>query len=116
MTNEYVRGLRERPNLKHNNKKFSLKVGDVVIIRADERNRSKWKLGIVEDLIAARDGVVRVAKLRASKTSESSRTLVRYNQTSREARATCGSSFESICWTIQTDARRDDSCNDPNAR
>ncbi|XP_028404020.1 uncharacterized protein LOC114526635 [Dendronephthya gigantea] len=66
-TNEYVRGLRERHNLKHNNKRFSLKVGDVVIIRADERNRNKWKLGIVEDLIAGRDGVVRVAKLRAGK-------------------------------------------------
>jgi hypothetical protein len=64
-----VRGLRERHNLKHNNKKFTLKVGDVVImiIKSDERNRNKWKLGIVEDLIAGRDGVVRLAKLRAGK-------------------------------------------------
>ena len=30
-TNEYVRGLRERHNLKHNNKQFSWKEGDVVI-------------------------------------------------------------------------------------
>jgi hypothetical protein len=66
-TNEYVRGLRERHNLKHDNKQFSLKEGDVVIIKGDERNRSKWKLGIVEDLIAGRDGVVRVARLRAGK-------------------------------------------------
>jgi hypothetical protein len=64
---EYVRGLRERHNLKHNNKKFTLKVGDVVIMKPDERNRNKWKLGIMEDLIAGRDGVVRVAKLRAGK-------------------------------------------------
>ena len=52
---------------KHNNKQFSLKEGDVVIIKSDERNRHKWKLGIVEDLIAGRDGVVRVARLRAGK-------------------------------------------------
>jgi hypothetical protein len=39
----------------------------VVIIKSDEHNRNKWKLGIVEDLIAGRDGVVRVAKLRAGK-------------------------------------------------
>ena len=43
-TNEYVRGLRERHNLKHNNKQFSLKEGDVVIIKSDERGRNKWKL------------------------------------------------------------------------
>ena len=41
----------------------------MVIIKDDDRNRNKWKLGIVEDLIAGRDGVVRVAKLRAGKTT-----------------------------------------------
>lgn len=41
--------------------------GDVVIIKDDDRNRNKWKLGIIEDLIAGRDGIVRVAKLRAGK-------------------------------------------------
>ena len=66
-TNEYVRGLRERHNLKHKTKHFTLKQGDVVIIKSEERNRNKWKLGIVEDLIAGRDGVVRVARLRAGK-------------------------------------------------
>ena len=66
-TDEYLRGLRERHNLKHQNKKSSLKLGDVVIIKGDERNRNKWKLGIVENLIPGRDGVIRVAKLRAGK-------------------------------------------------
>lgn len=36
--------------------------GDVVIIKDDDRNRNKWKLGIIEDLIAGRDGIVRVAQ------------------------------------------------------
>ena len=53
--------------MKHNTKQLSLQVGDVTIIKSDERNRNKWKLGIVEELIAGRDGVVRVAKLRAGK-------------------------------------------------
>ena len=66
-TNEYLKGLRERHNLKHNTKELAVKVGDVVIIKSDERNRNKWKLGIVEKLIRGRDGVVRVAKLRAGK-------------------------------------------------
>ena len=53
--------------MKHNTKQLSLQVGDVTIIKSDERNRNKWKLGIVEELIAGRDGVVRVAKLGAGK-------------------------------------------------
>ena len=66
-TSEYLKGLRERHNMKHNTKQLSLQIGDVTIIKSDERNRNKWKLGIVEELIAGRDGVVRVAKLRAGK-------------------------------------------------
>ena len=38
-----------------------------MIIKDDDRNRNKWKLGIIEDLISGRDGIVRVAKLRAGK-------------------------------------------------
>ena len=38
-----------------------------MIIKDDDCNRNKWKLGITEDLIAGRDGIVRVAKLRARK-------------------------------------------------
>ena len=42
-TNKYVRELRGRHNLKHNNKQFSLKEGDVVIIGSGECNWNKWK-------------------------------------------------------------------------
>ena len=41
--------------------------GDVVIIKCDEKNRVQLKLGVVEDLITGRDGVVRGAKLRTPK-------------------------------------------------
>ena len=40
---------------------------EVVIIENEERNRNKWKIGFVEDLISGRDGIVRAAKLRAGK-------------------------------------------------
>ena len=66
-TNEYVRSLRERHNLKHKSKSLSLKVGDVVLIRSDQRNRGKWNIGIVVKLIKGRDGVIRAARLRAGK-------------------------------------------------
>ena len=40
-----------------------------MIIRSAEKNRAQWKLGVVDDLITGRDGVVRGAKLRSSKSS-----------------------------------------------
>ena len=62
-----MRVLRERHNLVHKERQLNLKVGDVVIIRGDEKNRAHWKLGIVTKLIIGRDGVVRAAQLRAGK-------------------------------------------------
>eukprot|EP00794_Sanderia_malayensis_P007573 gene7573-biopygen6100 len=66
-TAEYIRGLRERHQLKHPMKSPNLEVGDVVIIKNEDRNRGKWNLGIVEELISGKDGVVRGARLRAGK-------------------------------------------------
>ena len=45
-----------------------LKIGDVVIIKSDEKNGAKWQLGIVHGLYKGRDGVVRAVKLFAGKT------------------------------------------------
>lgn len=66
-TMEYVRSLRERHNLTHQSKRLSLKVGDVVLITREERNRGKWNIGVVVKLIKGRDGEVRAARLRAWK-------------------------------------------------
>lgn len=66
-TAEYLRSLRERHRLKHGDKKCTLAVGDVVVIQSSERNRNCWPLGIVEQLIEGRDGVVRSARLRAGR-------------------------------------------------
>ena len=66
-TGEYIRSLRERHNLNHKTKQLKFTIGDVVLIKGDERNRGKWNLGIVQRLIKLRDGVVRAVKLRAGK-------------------------------------------------
>ena len=65
---EYLTTLRERHNLSNHGKPRPLKIGDVVVIRSDEKNRGKWPLGVVEQLFPGRDGVVRAVKLRAGKT------------------------------------------------
>ncbi len=66
-TREYIRALRERHNLKYKSKLPTIKVGDVVVIKNDERNRGKWNLGIVDGLIEGKDKVIRGAKIRTGK-------------------------------------------------
>ena len=66
-TTEYLRALRERHNQSQGTRETQLKIGDVVIIKSDEKNRAKWQLGIVHELYKGRDGVVRAVKLRAGK-------------------------------------------------
>ena len=46
---------------------MALAKGDVVIFKGEEKNRGLWKLGIVEELITGRDGVVRGTKLRGGR-------------------------------------------------
>eukprot|EP00794_Sanderia_malayensis_P018542 gene18542-biopygen15623 len=64
---EYLRALRERHNVMHKVTQRELEIGDVVTIKGDEKNRGQWKIGIVEELIQGRDGIVRAVKLRAGK-------------------------------------------------
>ena len=66
-TTKYLRGLRERHWMKHKGQTKALAKGEVVIIKDEERNRNKWKMGTVEELISGRDGVVWAAKLQAGK-------------------------------------------------
>ena len=66
-SSEYVRSLRERHSLKHPGKPCTLAVGDVVILKSEDKNRGKWPLGILQELYPGRDGVVRAVKLRSGK-------------------------------------------------
>ena len=66
-TSKYLRGLRQRHQLKHKNGHLHVARGEVVIIKSEEKKRGQWKLDIIEELITGQDGVVRGAKLRAGK-------------------------------------------------
>ena len=63
---EYVRALREQHRRAGGVQTPHPKVGDVVIIRGDSKNRNHWKLGVVEELIQGRDGKTRGAKVKTS--------------------------------------------------
>ena len=66
-TKEYIRSLRERHNKCGGEQTPHPSVGEVVIIQDESRDRNTWKLGIIEELIVGRDGIVRGAKLRAGR-------------------------------------------------
>ena len=66
-SNEYLRSLREKHNLKQSGMSCTLAVGDVVIIKSEEKNRGKWPLCIVKELYPRRDGVVRAVKVRSGR-------------------------------------------------
>ena len=47
---EYLRSLRERHNMKNSQRHMEIAVGDVVLIKGDDKHRSKWNIGIAEEL------------------------------------------------------------------
>ena len=48
---EYLRSLRERHSMMHNTKEMKIEVGDVDLIKSEEKSKGKWSIEIVEDCI-----------------------------------------------------------------
>ena len=65
---EYLKALKEDHNLNHQIEETTLKEEDMMLIKGEECNRGKWKIGVVEHLIRGRNGVIRGAQLSAGKT------------------------------------------------
>ena len=65
---EYLRSLRERHNMKNNQRYMEIAIGDVVLIKGDDKHRGIWNIGIVEELCKGKDNVIRAVKLRSRKT------------------------------------------------
>ena len=61
---EYLAALRERHNMPHERSKFHPKVGDVVIVQSDSKNRGTWPLAVVAETYLSRDGVLRAVHLK----------------------------------------------------
>ena len=55
--------LRERHNLKHSKKESEVKVGEVVVIEGEERNRVQWNIGIITEIYPGKNCKVRAVKL-----------------------------------------------------
>ena len=65
---KYLKSLRERHNMRcRTENRPVLAIGDVVIIKGEERNRNLWRLGIVTELFKGKDRIVRAAEIRCGK-------------------------------------------------
>ena len=53
--------------MKHKAHELTVKTGDVVLIKGDKKNRGKWKMELVKQIIPGRDRNVRAVKLKTGK-------------------------------------------------
>ena len=66
-SNDHLKALRERHNMKRKTLSIQIKKGDVMLIKPSEKNRGRWKIGIVINLYYGKDKVVRAVRLRSGK-------------------------------------------------
>ena len=62
-----VKLLRSDISISNDVRRLYINVGDVVMIKGEEKYRGHWKIGIVNDLYINRDNIIRVAQLRIGK-------------------------------------------------
>ena len=64
---EYLRSLRKKHNMMHNAREMKVEVGDVVLIKGEEKKKKAkkgtWSIGIVDKLYKGKDDVIRGVKL-----------------------------------------------------
>ena len=60
---EYLAALRERHNLSHKGRTRKVKIGDIVMIKGESKNRGHWKIGKVSQLYTGKDEVVRAVQI-----------------------------------------------------
>ena len=64
---KYLAALRGRHNLIHNEKSMKININNVVMIKRDEKNHRKWKIGIIEDIFMGKDNAIRSVRIRTWK-------------------------------------------------
>ena len=63
---EYLTALRERHNMKCKTNQQEIKVGDVVMIKGEDKRRGTWKVGIISEVYPGKDEEIRGVQVRTS--------------------------------------------------
>ena len=64
---EYLTALRERHNIPHKTKVVKIDIGNVVMIKGEDKRRAKWKIGIVKELYRGKDQEIRSVQIKTAK-------------------------------------------------
>ena len=64
---EYLKALRERHNLLNQANEMQISLGDITLIKGDEKHRGNWNTGMIDKLYRGKDGRIRAVGLRTSK-------------------------------------------------
>ena len=51
----------------HNTKEVKIDIGDVVMIKGEDKRRGKWKIGIVKELYRGKDQEIRSVQIKTEK-------------------------------------------------
>ena len=54
--------------MKNNQRYMEIAVGDIALIKGDNKHRGKWNIVIVEQLCEGKDNIIRAVKLRSKET------------------------------------------------
>ena len=47
---------------------MEIAIGDVILMKGDDKHRGKWNIGIVEELYEGKNNIIKAVKLRSKKT------------------------------------------------
>ena len=64
---EYLTALRKRHDIAHKAKVLKIDVGDVVMIKGEDKRRGMWKIGVVKELYRGKDQEIRSAQIKTTK-------------------------------------------------
>ena len=53
--------------MKNNQRHMEIAIGDVILMKGDDKHRGKWNIGIVEELYEGKDNIIKAVKLRSKK-------------------------------------------------
>ena len=64
---EYMTASRERHNMTQKTKVVKIDIGDVVMMKGEDKRRGKWKIGIVKELYRGKDQEIRSVQIKTAK-------------------------------------------------
>ena len=64
---EYLTVLRESHNMVHKTKVLKTGIGDVIMIKSEDKKRGNWKISIVKELYQGKDQEIRGAQIKTVK-------------------------------------------------